>query len=523
MRPSGLATVTTAPRAYPPFAIAGYPLGAVVCPSGTNASRPTQGVPGGRRAAAYSEGFTCRTPLGAVAPPVRNEFSRFAVFLLLLTALNLCIYTPKARAQTPAGTSGEPFTMDAGVREAIRLSPLVRAAHAVLETSRVQADREKPVARPTVTAVASGTAQGPRVDFPRPDGRLATVLPEAVGRLDLILEQPLYRAGFKAARDRYSAQLSAADLDFRKAVFDVALAVRKAYIDVLRSDAGVRAARDGVDAAQRYQRLVDSRIAAGQAKPVDAQTVMAQVAEAQSGLTQADGGAGLAKFNFNRLLGRGLRTTVAVVEIEAAPPIPMSLEEAVARALRARPELLLLEQNLQAARAGISIARAQTQPSVHARGQVTEQTPSAFLHEHYYAATIEVRWPIVDGGKSRQDTREAKAQTDRLAALLEDARRGIELDVMQAWDKMRAAQSRIAYARTQRAGLEATALVAVKAYEVGRGTVIEVQGAQREVRAARAAEFIALYDLHAAFADFLYAQGDVLNGISMPVGAESRP
>ncbi len=444
-----------------------------------------------------------------------------AVLLLFLVGFNLCAFVPVGQAQATA--AGPPITLEQGVQEALRRSPQVRAARAVLETARVRADREKPVARPTVTAVASGTAQGPRVDFPRPNGQLATVLPEAVGRFDLIVEQPLYRAGLKPARERYTAQMSAADLDFRKAVSDVALAVRKAYVDVLRADAGVRAAQDGVAAAQRYRRLVEGQIAAGLARPVDAQTVQAQVAEAQSGLTQAEGGASLARFNFNRLLGRSLRLPVSVEEIATAPPIPAAPDDAVARAVRARPEVLLLEQNLLAARAGISLARAQSQPSVNARGQVTEQTPSAFLHEHYYAATLEVRWPLADGGKARQDTREAKAQTDRLQALLEDARQGIELETVQAWEKMRAAQSRIDLARTQRAGHEATVIVAEKAYEVGRGTVIEVQAAQREARTARAAELTALHDLHAAYTDFLYAQGDLLNGVQVPMSTESRP
>ncbi|HLJ56346.1 MAG TPA: TolC family protein [Chthonomonadaceae bacterium] len=417
-----------------------------------------------------------------------------------------------------------PITLEQGVREAVRGSAQVRAARAALETARAQAERDRPIARPTVTAIASGTAQGPRVDFQQPDGQLATVLPEAVGRLDLIIEQPLYRAGLGPARERYSAERTAAELEYRKAVADLVLALRKAFIDVLRADAGVRAARDGVDAAERSRKLVDDRVAAGQARPIDAQTAQAQSAEAQAALTQAEGSASLARYSLNRLLGRALREPIAVAAVEDAPAVPASPDEAVARGLRGRPELLLLDQNLVSARAGIALARSQTQPSVTARGQLTEQTPSAFLHEHYYAATLEVRWPLSDGGKSRQDAREARSQADRVEALLDDARQGIGLDVLHAWESMRAAQGRISLARVQRDADEAAELVAEKAYEVGRGTILEVQAAQREVRAARAAELSALYDLHAANADFLYAQGDALNGLAVsPAGHGGRP
>lgn len=412
------------------------------------------------------------------------------------------------------------LTLEQSVREALLHSSQIKAAQASRDVSRVQADREKPTARPTVTATASGTAQGPRVTFPRPDGTAATVLPEGVGRVDLVVEQPLYHAGFRAAKQRYESQLSAGELEFRKALADVVLTVRKAYLNVLRAESGVRTAQDGVAAAIRYQELVTRQITAGQAKPVDSETVKAQVAEAQTGLSQAEGGVSLAKMNFNRVLGRNLTAPILLEEIAAPPVVPDNPDAAVEKALQNRPELGLLQQNLRGANAGVSLARTQTQPTVSARGQITEQTPSAFLHEHYYAATLELRWPLLDGGKARQDTQEAKAQVNRLQALLDDARQGIALDVSQSWQKMRDAQSKISLTAVQRQGLEATEQVAEKAYEVGRSTALEVQAAQREVRNVRERELQALYDLQTAYADFLYAQGELLTGSDL---SEKKP
>jgi outer membrane protein TolC len=209
------------------------------------------------------------------------------------------------------------------------------------------------------------------------------------------------------------------------------------------------------------------------------------------------------------VLGRALTVGVVLEPLPPAPPkAPDSPEEAIAAAWQHRPELRLLEENLRGAQAGISLAKSQTQPALNLRGQISEQTPSAFVREHYAAATLELRWSLLDGGKARLDTQEARAQASRIEALHEDARQGIALEVTQFWQQMRDAQEKIGLARTQREGLEATAAVAEKAYEVGRGTAIEVQAAQREVRSARAREVQALYDLHAASADFAHAQGE---------------
>ena len=86
------------------------------------------------------------------------------------------------------------------------------------------------------------------------------MLPEGYGQFTLIAEQTLYRAGFGAARQRYAAQSASANQDYRKALADLALSVRKAYLDVLKAESGVRTAQDGVDAAERYQALVARQI-----------------------------------------------------------------------------------------------------------------------------------------------------------------------------------------------------------------------------------------------------------------------
>jgi outer membrane protein TolC len=400
------------------------------------------------------------------------------------------------------------LTPETSVAAALRQSPQVKLAKAVRDAALVEAERGKPVARPTLEARASGILQGPRATFPRPDGSNATVLPEEVGRVDLTLEQPLYHAGQRAAKDRYGAAQGEAEWEYRRAISAVALAARKAYIDVLRAEAGVAVAQDGLAAAQKAQDLVKKQIDAGLAKPVDAETAKGQVAEATIGAKDAARALSLARANFNRSLGRPLTTEVVLAPLPDAPKAPESPDAAIETAWKKRPELLMLNETLRGARAGIALAKSQAQPGLNFRGQLSEQTPSAFVREHYAAGILELRWSILDGGKIRLDTEEAKAQTGRVEALQEDARQGIALEVRQYWQQMRDAEEKIGLTHTQREGLEKTAAVAEKSYEVGKGTFLEVQAAQREVRSARARESQALYDLQTAAADFAHARGE---------------
>jgi outer membrane protein TolC len=397
--------------------------------------------------------------------------------------------------------------MAEAVTLALKESPDARAARYAHDAAVVEGERDRPVARPTLDAVASGTLQGPRVRLPLQNDPDPTVLPDASGRVGLVIEQPLYRAGLGAARRRYTAELSIADQEYRRALAEIALGAQKAYLDVLRAESGLRDAQEGLSSAQTSEQVAKRQIEAGTAKPVDAATAAALTAEAKAGLETARGALKLAQLAFNHALGRSLDTQVVIEQDLALPPVPEHPDAAVALAQSQRPEIVSLRASLRSAQAGVSLARTQAQPTLSLRGEVTEQTPTALLHEHYAAATLSLRWPLLDAGKARLDTRAAQAQTQRLAALIEATEQGIELEVVQAWQRMQDATAQIALVRAQEAGLAATVTVAETAYSVGQGTLLEAQEARRQLRAARERERRATYDLQIAAADFAHAQG----------------
>ena len=421
-----------------------------------------------------------------------------------LLPLLLCVFL---WWQYPSSALEKPLSQAEAVRIALKQSPQARVAMAVRDAAQAQAERDRPAARPTLNAIASGTAQGPRVTFPRPDYTQATILPEGVGRLDLVIEQTLYRAGIGAARQRYEAEAALAAEEYRRTLAEIAHAARKAYVDVLRAESGVRTAQDGVEQAAKYQQLVQKQIDAGVAKPIDLETAQGQVTDATLGLHTAQSNLESARQAFNYALGRPVMTPFALEALGPLPAAPASPDAAIAYAQQNRPELITLELNLRMAQAGVSLARTQSQPTVTARGQFTEQTPTALAHEHYYGATLEVRFPLLDGGKTRQDMREAQSQVDRLNAERDRARLGFELDVRHAWQTMRDANERILASQRQRESREKVLVVALKAYEVGQGTLVAAQAAQNEARMAQENETRATYDLYAAAADFAHAQG----------------
>ena len=429
---------------------------------------------------------------------------------------------------TLAAQSNNPVTtLDTALAETLDKSPLVKAARFARDAGYARAGRERPVSRPSLQALASGGAQGPRVTFPGSVGPDNTVLPNEVGRVDLVMESPIYHAGASAARDRYASSMSLIDLDYLSALTDIVDTVRKRYLDVERAQSAVRVAEEGVDASTRYLQLVDKMIAAGSGKPVDRIIAESQLAEAQDGALQAKSGATLAGMALNQLMGRPLTAPISVSEAQPArAPQQADMNAATQSALRNRKEIVTLSLSLSAARAGVVLAKSELKPSLKARAQITEQTPTLFIHEHYAEATLQLSLPLLDGGKSRYESKEAAAEVKRLEALIEEAGNSIVLDVTQSFSKIKDAESRIGLSEKRRSAALTTLNVAETAYSVGRSSATDVQAAQREVRLASERLIQAKYDLLAALNDFDRATGadslPVRAMAPMPIGRSSR-
>jgi outer membrane protein len=398
-------------------------------------------------------------------------------------------------------------TVEEAVRVALQNSPKLRAARFEALANQAQTDRERPVARPTVTAQAEGRVQGPRVTFPRDGTGDATVLPERYGRVELTVDQVLYHAGASAARIRYQSQTRANAWEIRRAENDLILSVRRAWFQRLAAQAGRETAREGVTLAQKHLDLTRTMLQAGTASERDVKASDADLAEAEQGLTKAENGVALAEADLNRVMGRDSSAPLALPAPLPLPPVPDSPEAGIEQALKQRPEIWQLEEGIRAARAGVTLAGTQDSPTLSGRATALTQTPSAFNNSRYLAAGLVVTWNPFDRDKTRLDVKEAQARAGQLGAQLEELRLGIRLEVEKAWRDMKEAKARIETATRQVDSAVSALNVSELRYEVRMATQLEVSSALFNVTKALANRGQAITDLHLASADYAHATG----------------
>jgi outer membrane protein TolC len=137
------------------------------------------------------------------------------------------------------------------------------------------------------------------------------------------------------------------------------------------------------------------------------------------------------------------RAVSAVVDPDARPVDRDDVEAVVAqvpmrslmaRATRARPELLELDLALEAAEAGVSAARGSTLPTVALAVDAGIQgvTYGFGPEDRYVMASLIFNWNVTQGGAERARIHAASLERDRLLLVREDAERRIRLEVESA-------------------------------------------------------------------------------------------
>ena len=398
-------------------------------------------------------------------------------------------------------------TMEQSVRIAIEYSPKLRAARMEELAARASNSKEKPVAIPNVSMEVRGTVQGPRVTYPRPGGGDDTVLPERFGQAALTVDQLLYRPGAREAGERYNAQNRAARWEYLKAENDLILEVRKAYTSALAAEAQSDVARQGAKMASAQLEQTKLLLAAGTAMDRDVKASDSDLAEAEQSVLRAENGVTAAKTNLNRILGRVASSPLFVMSLPSSASILSAPQPAVDLALKRRPEIRMLEEQLRAARAGATLAATQDKPALSAQGMASTQTPSAFVRSEYFAASLVLKWNPFDTNKTRADAAEARYRVLQLEALLEDAKLGIKQEVEKARNDLEEAEARINVSERQVTAAESAAEVSRLRFQVRQALQLEVSGAQFNVTKARSNRVQAQFDLHLASADLAHASG----------------
>jgi outer membrane protein len=287
------------------------------------------------------------------------------------------------------------------------------------------------------------------------------------------------------------------------------LNVRRAYFQARAGKDLTVVAGESVRNQQKHLDQIQAFVGAGMRPAIDLAQARTDLANARVQLVTANNNYDLALVALDQAMGipadvrfEPTETELAPVAGEAGAP-----DRLVADAERARPDVATLEEQRRAQTLTVRALEGGYGPAFNAIAAATDTgTEIDHLVPNWYLG-LSLNWPILQGGLTRGQVREANGTLTALAAQLESLRLQIRADVEQARLAVAAAKSTISAAEEALVNAREQLRLAERRYETGLGSAIELGDAQVASTSAAAQEVGARTNLALARALLLNALG----------------
>lgn len=312
----------------------------------------------------------------------------------------------------------------------------------------------------------------------------ADVSPRAAA---LELRQPLFTGGaVGAAIDRARQGRDAALAQVGGARALLAAQAAEAYVAVLSAREILALNEAQVRQMSEIAGQAQLRFKGGEIPRTDLAQAQARLAEAQAGLARASGDVARTRAHFVSVVGvepENLET------LPQPPPVPPSLEEAMATALRSSPALVAAQAQARAADAGVRYAQAERFPSLALTATASSARDQFFPGYRADDVTVGVqgRWTLFAGGLINGHVDEARASARGAQSAVDSARAQVREAVIGAWEDVQTSRALVTAAADQ-ASAAASALDSVRhEVRVGQKPTLDLLDAEREALAAQGA------------------------------------
>jgi outer membrane protein len=367
----------------------------------------------------------------------------------------------------------------------LRNNPTTRLAWANAQTAASVYGSERGAWLPTI----DGDVSAARLKTAASQGRSA--VEQSVLTPSVTLNYLLFDFGGRTGRVAGARHLMvAASFTHNAAIQDVVLQVQVSYFRYLANRALLSAQRTTLEEAQTNLTAAEERRRVGLATIADVLQARTAASQARLDLQTIEGNVQTTRGALALALGLPANLPYDVDSSAAAAPVaPLadSVNAIIATALQGRPDLAATQAEVEAARAGISEARAGLLPSLgfSATGGRTYATtiPNG---ANSYSLSLGLTIPIFSGFSRQYDLRAAEFEAEAARARAQSLRQEVVFQVFSAYYALQTATRRVGTAEDLLASAEQSNQVALGRYKAGVGSVLDLLAAQTALAGARA-------------------------------------
>jgi outer membrane protein len=283
-------------------------------------------------------------------------------------------------------------------------------------------------------------------------------------------------------RKRDAAQANAdATLDTEKAsALTIDLNLRSAFYTASTARSNVDVARETLANQNKHLEQIQSFVDLGRNPTIDLLQARVDQANAEVTLINAQNDYATARVVLNQTMGVEAEITYDVEPTNSAP-VPgeaSSLEALVDEAIKARPEIASLQEQLRAQIMNNKSVYGRYWPSLQALASGTYSGTEIENLRWSLRGGLGLQWTLIDGGQTRATLREGDAEVAAFAAQIDSLRLQVRVDVEQARLAVAATKASLSAADRSLTNARARLELAEIRYRTGVGSIIELSDAQ---------------------------------------------
>lgn len=422
--------------------------------------------------------------------------------------------TSPAITTTELPAAGPVLSLAQAVRTGLERHPALRQAEANARAADARVDVAFAPLLPQVTAsatysrsTANPTPRAGQVNLPPRDPTFDTY-----GFWNFGINASYLVYDFGQTRGRLKSAEASAEvtrLSQRAQRLNVALNVRNAYFQARQQKALLLVATETVKNQERHVNQIRGFLEIGTRPRIDFVQAETDRESAELQRVNAENNYAIAKAQLVQAMG-----------LENAPPFevsdetlpPLDLEDAepsrlVARALETRPDVLAAIGTVRAQELSASAIKGAYGPSLSLSTGVTEAGSSLDALRWNWSAQAALSWPIFQGGITKAQVREARANVDAASAQVNLVKQQVLFAVEQARIGVLGAKRALATADVLVQNARERLNLAEGRYQTGVGSIIELGDAQLALMSAQQQRVQAEFTLSTARAALLNAIG----------------
>ena len=326
--------------------------------------------------------------------------------------------------------------------------------------------------------------------------------------------QPIF-TGFALISTYRLAELGIdqSQLEVQLEILDLALNVKTAYFDILTADNAVETAEKAAEALESHAEVARNFYKVGMTPINDLLQSEVEAGNAKQYVVRARNAARLTRSTLNTILSRPVNAEVNIVDIEVYEVQKGDFQAYLEEALKNRPEIKIIDNNLLQTDQVINITESKNYPEVVFVWEYTKEGDSPSVdggagHEpSNWAAQAALKWTFWEWGKTYYAVKQQESIKNELLKTRMQMEQDIQLQIKDSVLNIQTAETNIPITRKAVEQGEENLRVSQERYKAQVSTSVEVLDAQRYLSDARVFYYTALFQYHLAKARLQRAMG----------------